>query len=218
MLGAEASEFDILVGQGKIFDVPAHMQNQVAAGELPADEAATLIQIFTDLGVERFVGVVFVIHRRADPSSRAPITTRRVLSPQTSSAHLLWYLRWLALSLELENDPVRFLDARPTAGPTAELRSRSVLRSGRWSVTHAALLSRVPFEAEGECPPWFATLLGWCDGQVTAREHLARLRDLEFVPPSLTDDDFGMLLQKLADGGLLDLDICPLPHSSAVSV
>jgi methylase of polypeptide subunit release factors len=212
MLGSAETEFDVMLAQGKVFDIVSHLDISVAAGRRAPEEAAALRQRFTDLEVERFVEVGFVLHRRLDPSQRAPLTIRKALSPLTTGHHLLWYLKWTELSLQWRDDPTPLLDTRPRPANGAELRSRSLLRDGTWLVTHAALLSRVPFVAEGECPAWFATLLGWCDGRVTAREHLARLRELEFISPSATDADFALIVQRLADGGLIELEICPLPH------
>ncbi|MEO7084302.1 MAG: methyltransferase [Gemmatimonadaceae bacterium] len=217
MIGAEESEFDLVLGQGDRFDINAHFEGGFARGTVTRGEADALRHRFEELGVERFFSVVFLLRRRVDPSQRAPITARRVLSPATRGAHLLWYLQWLEFARSAEGDIARFLDARPDKVTGAEFRSRSLMVAGKWSMVNAALVTRVPFIAEGECPPWFGTLLNWCDGRVTAREHLERIRDLEFVGPVFSDEDFGAIIQKLADGGLVSLDICALPVVSGAS-
>jgi methylase of polypeptide subunit release factors len=213
MLGPVHDEFDVLLGQTRLIDPEELLAGGVRSGRSTAESAAVQRALFLRLGVEHFVNATFLVQRRR--SSRTVVTRRRILSAETRSAHLQWFLNWAASIADWERGSSRFLDARPRSTPHTELLSRSALRDGRWSVTASSLTTHVPFSVEAECPSWFATFLTWCDGQTTARDLLARLRNAGIVPDSAADADFAILIGELAEGGFVELDLFPMPREPA---
>ena len=85
-------------------------------------------------------------------------------------------LQYLSETAEWDLDDPRWLDSRPRTISQAELRVRSLPRAGEWAAIDAQVSTRWPFALEAPCPPLVATLLARCDGRLTAREHLDRLR------------------------------------------
>jgi len=108
------------------------------------------------------------------------------------------------------------LDARPRLAAQTELRSRARVRNGDWAMHDCTLLTTQPFATEADSPTWYARFLPWCDGEVTGREHLARLKSLGEVPAEASEEDFASMLGQLVDCGFLELDAFPLPRRATV--
>jgi SAM-dependent methyltransferase len=209
MLGPAHEEFDIVLGSAGTFDPMEYYAQRLAAGTNTPDDFLRRRGLFNTLGVEQFVNAVFLIERRRE--KQAPVTRRRVLSGETTADDLQWYMSWATSTAAWGKDVERFLDARPRRSPHVELRSRSVFRDRRWSVTGMSVSTLSPFAAEAACASWFATLLSWLDGRATVREHFARLRDTGLIPEASSDADFATLVGQLADGGFIELDLFPWP-------
>jgi hypothetical protein len=110
----------------------------------------------------------------------------------------------------------RLLTSRPRTLPHTELRSRSMLHEGQWAVDECQLVTMAPFAVEASCPNWYATLLQFCDGRMTAREHLQYLRDTRAVPDSAPEDVFAMMIRQLVDAGLVEIDEFRLPDATSM--
>lgn len=210
MLGPAEGEFDVLLGQGGVFDGESYLarvSHSSPTGRTPEDMAWHR-ELVDRLSIERFVVATFVIRRRAE--ARPVFTRRRVVSAATNSKHFQWYLRWAAAT-EAWNDSPPLLDARPCRVDATELKSRSVCTSGGWTVLDSTLVARTPFAHDLRCPVWLASLVARCDGEVTVRDHLRHFRDIGVVPSSATDAEFALLVGQLADGGFVELEDFPLP-------
>jgi len=172
-------------------------------------------QVVERLGIEQLVFVSLLLERRA--SSRPTITTRRALSPLTTAADLQWVLRWMVgtAGWDLE-DTRRLLSSRPRTLARTELRSRSKLQEGQWSVEECQLVTLAPFAVEAACPSWYATLLQLCDGRITAREHLQHLRETRAVPDNAPEEVFATMIRQLIDAGLVEIDEFRLPDATAM--
>jgi len=145
------------------------------------------------------------------------ITTRRALSPLTSAADMQWVLRWMVGTAGWDMaESRRLLASRPRTLPRTELRSRSLLNEGQWGVAECQLVTLAPFAVEAACPAWYATLLQFCDGRMTAREHLQYLRDTRAVPDTAPEDLFAMMIRQLVDAGLVEIDEFRLPDATAM--
>jgi hypothetical protein len=138
-------------------------------------------------------------------------------SPLTSGGDLQWVARWMvATSTWTPEDELRLLSSRPRTLPRTELRSRSRLAEGQWSTDECSLVTLSPFAVEASCPQWYATLLQWCDGRMTAREHLQYLRDTHAVPDDAPEEAFARMIRQLVDAGLVEIDEFRLPDATAL--
>jgi SAM-dependent methyltransferase len=209
MLGDEAGEFDVLLGQAGVLDPEDYLVRDLRVKGFDAEALGRSREVLERLGIERLVSTALLIQRRSD--SRPVVTSRRIVSSATRADHFQWYMRWAVATGEWADAAQRLLSARPRRAPHVEMHSRSVFRTTGWSVVESTLVTRTPFALEATCPPWFATLLTWCDGDMTAREHLKHLRDIGVIPDSASDADFAVLIGQLADGGFVELDQFPLP-------
>ena len=213
MLGGSADDFDIVIAQGRALNPMQYLAEP--AREDGGLDPARWGQVVERLGIQQLVFVSLLLERRA--TSRPTITTRRALSPLTTGADLQWVLRWMigTVSWDLE-DTRRLLSSRPRALARTELRSRSKLQEGQWSVEECQLVTLAPFAVEAACPSWYATLLELCDGRITAREHLQHLRETHAVPENAPEDVFATMIRQLIDAGLVEIDEFRLPDATAM--
>jgi hypothetical protein len=213
MLGAASGEFDIVIAQGRASNPMQYLAEP--AREDGGLDPARWGQVVDRLGIEQLVFVSLLLERRASP--RSTITTRRALSPLTTAADLQWVLRWMVgtAGWDLE-DTRRLLSSRPRTLARTELRSRSKLQEGQWSVEECQLVTLAPFAVEAACPSWYATLLELCDGRITAREHLQHLRETRAVPENAPEEVFATMIRQLIDAGLVEIDEFRLPDATAM--
>lgn len=213
MLGGWRDEFDIVIAQGRASNPMQYLAEP--ARQDGGLDPARWGQVVERLGIEHLVFVSLLLERRA--RSRPTITTRRALSPLTTAADLQWVLRWMVgtATWDLE-DTRRLLSSRPRTLARTELRSRSKLQEGQWSVEECQLVTLAPFAVEAACPSWYATLLELCDGRITAREHLQHLRETHAVPENAPEDVFAAMIRQLVDAGLVEIDEFRLPDATAM--
>ncbi|HKN68301.1 MAG TPA: methyltransferase [Gemmatimonadaceae bacterium] len=215
MLGDEHEEFDVVIAQGRSSDPLHYLSDQARAGYSSFDSLARWSEILDELKIEQLVFVSILMERRAN--NRPVITTRRALSPLTSAADMQWVLRWMVGTASWDMaDMRRLLSSRPRTLPRTELRSRSVLHEGQWAVEECQLVTLAPFAVEAACPNWYATLLQFCDGRMTAREHLQYLRDTHAVPDTAPEDLFASMIRQLVDAGLVEIEEFRLPDATAM--
>ncbi|HEY5061623.1 MAG TPA: class I SAM-dependent methyltransferase [Gemmatimonadaceae bacterium] len=210
MLGTAESEFDVLVAQSRALDPVEQYGQGVRSGRSTPEEFARQLETFERLEIEAFVSAVILIRRRT--SVGTVITARRMLSDSTTAAHLQWLLGYLVGTADwTEADIARILDTMPRCLPTTEVRTRSSLRNGVWTVAGSQLATAAPFAVMADCPPWFQALLGGFDGKTKARAHFDRLRRAAVVPDLTSDRQCAALVRQLADGGFIELEMFPLP-------
>ena len=215
MLDGASEDFDIVIAQGRGLDPFHFFADQAKAGYAPFDRLAQLSATLERLRIQQLVFCSLLFQRRA--TARPVITTRRVLSPLTRAADLQWVLRWMVSTSGWDAaESRRLLASRPRTLPHTELRSRSMLHDGQWSVDECQLVTLAPFAVEASCPNWYATLLQFCDGRMTAREHLQYLRDTHAVPDAAPEDVFAMMIRQLVDAGLVEIDEFRLPDATAM--
>ena len=215
MLGDASDEFDVVVVQGRGLDPLHFFADQAKAGYTPFERLAQMSETLERLRIEQLVFCSLLFQRRA--TDRPVITTRRALSPLTGAADLQWVLRWMVGTANWDAaQSRRLLASRPRTLPHTELRSRSMLHDGQWSVDECQLVTLAPFAVEAACPNWYATLLQFCDGRMTAREHLQYLRDTRAVPDAAPEDLFAMMIRQLIDAGLVEIEEFRLPDSTAM--
>jgi SAM-dependent methyltransferase len=215
MLGQASGEFDVVVAQGPTLDPMHFLVDQAKEGRAAFADLEQWRDVFRDRGIDSFVLASILVQRRSSP--RSVITTRRMHSPLTRGGDLQWMLRWMvATSTWTTDDELRLLSARPRTLPRTELRSRSRLDEGRWSTEECTLVTLSPFAVEASCPAWYASLLQWCDGRMTAREHLQYLRDTRAVPDDAPEEVFVRMIRQLVDAGLVEIEEFRLPDATAM--
>ena len=215
MLGAHEDDFDIVIGQGPSLD-PVHYYADLAReGQASFEQVSRWNRAFERLGVRELLSVALLVQRRDTP--RQVVTSRRALSSLTSAADLQWVIRWLTATSDWDLPKLRrLLNSHPRMSPRTQLRSRSVLREGQWMVEECELVTLAPFAVEAACPNWYATLLMWCDGRMSAREHLQFLRDTHVVPDNAPEDAFASMIRQLVDNGLVEIEDFPLPDATVL--
>ena len=215
MLGAQEGEFDVVIAQRRILEPMHYIIDQVCAGRMGFETVERWHDTFKRLALEQLVMCAVLIQRRDTP--RPVVTTRRLLSELTSAADFQWVLGFLVETAGWDEGQQRqLLASRPRLLPRTELRSRSLVRDGQWSVEECALVTLAPFAVEASCPTWYATFLQWCDGRMTVREHLQYLRDTKVVPDSAPEDLFAGMIRQLVDAGLVEIDEFRLPDATAM--
>lgn len=215
MLAGASEEFDLVIAQGRTVDPFHFLADQARAGYIPFDQLAPWKDVLDRLRIEALVFVSLLMQRRGN--TRPVITTRRALSPLTTAADMQWLLRWLVGTAGWDmTDMRRLLASRPRTLPRTEVRSRSTLHEGQWAVQECQLVTLAPFAVEAACPTWYATLLQFCDGRMTAREHLQFLRDTRAVPDTAPEDLFASMIRQLVDAGLVEIDEFRLPDATAM--
>jgi len=215
MLGAEREEVDVVIAQGRSTNPLHYLSDQARAGYSNFESLAQWSEILDELKIEQLVFVSLLMEKRAN--ARPVITTRRALSPLTTAADMQWVLRWMVGTAGWDMaDTRRLLASRPRTLPRTELRSRSLLHEGQWGVEECQLVTLAPFAVEAACPNWYATLLQFCDGRMTAREHLQYLRDTHAVPDTAPEDLFASMIRQLVDAGLVEIEEFRLPDATAM--
>lgn len=215
LLGPASSEFDVVIAQGPSLDPLHFLVDQACEGRASFGDLGEWRDVFRRLEIEALVFVSVLLQRRSE--ERPVITTRRMRSPLTSGGDMQWVTRWLVSTASwTAEDELRLLSSRPRTLPRTELRSRARLAEGQWSTDECSLVTLAPFAVEATCPQWYATLLQWCDGRMTAREHLQYLRDTHAVPDDAPEEAFAHMIRQLVDAGLVEIDEFRLPDATAL--
>jgi len=215
MLGSSSQEFDVVVAQGATLDPLHFMLDQACEGLASFADLEEWRDTFRRLDVDGLVMASVLVQRKS--TARPVITTRRVRSSLTSGGDMQWMMRWMVTTASwAPSDELRLLSSHPRTLPRTELRSRSRLVDGQWYGEECALVTLAPFAVEATCPSWYATLLQWCDGRMTAREHLQYLRDTHAVPDDAPEEAFARMIRQLLDAGLVEIDEFRLPDATAM--
>jgi SAM-dependent methyltransferase len=205
MLGESQREFDVVIGEFKSFDAVDRYAEAIRGRTIPFAELDRRFDAFKQLGIERFVSVGILLRRSTRP--RPVGTARRPLTSRTLARDLEWLADWSVKAESWdEEDTERLLESRVRTLPTTELRSRSVVDQGRWSVEEVRLATIAPFAVEASCPGWYAGFLPLCDGQRTGRELFSALRAAEVVNEAATEEQFALVLRQLVDSGFVESD------------
>jgi methylase of polypeptide subunit release factors len=216
MLGPPAPEFDVVLGQVSTLDPIHYYADRARKGQGTFEGVARRNEAFSRLGIEQFVETLILLQRQA--TKRPVVTTRRALTGLTTAADFQWLLHWLTTTAAWGDGRTRrLLDSRPRTLPRTEVRSRSTLHDGGWRMVQCMVVTLAPFAVEATCPTWVPTLLVWCDGHMTAREHLQHLKDARLVPDDAAEETFAGMIQLLVDSALVEIEEFPLPAAASQS-
>ena len=195
--------------EGAAFDVALMARQTISLGFLArgvalrsgrgAAGAARLEEAFASLRIREFVYGGLVIQRHRAP--RPGFTVRRQRSPAVGEAALPWLLRW---ETELASRGSEWLlDTRPVASPTVEFVVTHRMVDGELSPIAYRMQTDQPLDMEARATPWMGALIARCDGQVSARQHFASLKEAGAFPEQIGPADFAQVLGQLVSGGFI---------------
>lgn len=206
-LGDKSDEFDVLVAEATTFDPTLYYAGRAKNGEESFADVGRRHELFKRLGIRQLVSAPVLVHRRSADVAGPAVTIRRQLSALTRSRDLQWALDWHTTTASWQGAGVsRLLRSRLRANPRAEVRTIHRQHAGQWVLDRCFLVTQTPFIADASCPPGYATLFMACDGRVTGRDLLHRLKEQGLVPDDAPEVEFAGLLKRLAEHGLLEVD------------
>jgi SAM-dependent methyltransferase len=209
-LGDRSDEFDVLVAEATTFDPTLYYARRAKNGEESFADVGRRHELFKRLGIRQLVSAPVLIHRRSADAAGPGVTLRRQLSPLTRSRDLQWAIEWHRTTAAWQGAGVnRLLKSRLRANPRAEVRTIHRQHAGQWVLDRCFLVTQTPFIADASCPPGYATLFMACDGRITGRELLRRLKEQGLVPDDAPEADFAEVLRRLLEHGLLEVDGAP---------
>jgi hypothetical protein len=214
MLGPAEADFDLVLAESRVCSSEENYWGMLADEGSTPEEALQRRATFGRLGVERYLMATILLQRRQ--GAGRPVTRRRVLSPKSDWVGFQWLLHWAALAQSWAAgaplDPV--FDCRPRCSPATELRSRSELSDGEWTLLETSVLTEQPFAIEAKIPPSLGNVLTWCDGQTTVRDLFTRAQDSGLLPAGAGEVQFARTLLSLAEHGIVDLGLSPETSSA----
>jgi SAM-dependent methyltransferase len=209
-LGEQRDDFDILVAEATTFDPTLYFARRAKNGEETFADVGRRHELFKRLGITQLVSAPVLVRRRGRDGVGPAVTLRRQLSPLTRSRDLQRALDWQATAAAWQGAGVnRLLRSRLRANPRAEVRTIHRQHSGQWLIERCFLVTQTPFVADANCPPGYAALFMACDGQVTGRELLQRLKEQGLVPDDAPEAEFAEVLKRLIEHGLLEVEVAP---------
>jgi methylase of polypeptide subunit release factors len=215
MLGEHGDEFDVVIVQVKSIDPVNYLAERLRSGARSVEDAMKEQAVFRRLEVTHLLHASILLRRRSQ--DRPVSTARRRLSALTTPEDVQWLLRWNTAVAGW--DPARerrLLESRPRTLPRTELQARSRLQDGQWALEGCTLTTHSPFEVQADCPNWFLSLLMWCDGRLTARDHFQHLKDTGMVSDEVPEEEFAGMIRQLVDAGVIEIEEFPLPNSTAL--
>lgn len=203
-MGQAESEFDILVAEAMTLDPIVYYARRAQHGDESFADVGRRNDLFKQLGIRQLVYAPVLIRRRSGEDGRPPLTLRRQLSPLTRSRDLQGAFDAQA-AIAGGKSAARLLRSRLRANPRAEVRTIHRQHGGEWVLDRCFLVTQTPFVADASCPPGYATLFMLCDGKVTGRDLLQRLKEQRIVPDDAPEMEFAEALGRLVEHGLLEV-------------
>lgn len=162
MIGAEASEFRVVLAEWESLPAVEFVMRLVEVGELTFDQGARQVKSFRDAGVTQLVKCAIVVSRAA--SDDGPQVMRRVMGDGTTAAQLNAAFSTSGISID------DLLDQKLVLTQWASLEVSSGIDDGRWKAYNRILNCEYPFRFRTDCPEWAADALARLDGTATLRE------------------------------------------------
>ncbi|HUF27357.1 MAG TPA: methyltransferase [Gemmatimonadaceae bacterium] len=211
MLGEHEDDFDVIVAQRWSLPPGEYYSRVALEGQDAFEEAVARRRELESAGVERLVYGAIVVQRLAEP--REAFTVRHQVSERTDASALSWLLDWHSM-VASPAAAARLLEERPFAAPGVELRVVHREQAGSWPATECSVAARYPFDSEAECSVWVPQFMAHCDGTVSVREHLRRLKERGVVGSQATEEEFASFVRNFLDHGFLQLERCRIPATS----
>ena len=202
MLGAQESEFDILLLTYRSFDPTDYYFKLALQGRASLQEVVQRHEIFQSLSVEQIIYCSMVIERHG--AVRPSYTARRQVGQGVGTKEVDRLMAWKADSNAPDALP-RLVDSRLLASPHARMRLEHTLEGEGWVAQECLVFNAVPFVVEAKVPAWTATIIARADGRRTTREHLEFLKRSGVMPPQVPELEFAQFIRSLVDGGFLQI-------------
>jgi SAM-dependent methyltransferase len=206
-IGENDADFDVLVAEATTFDPVMYYARRAQNGEESFADVGRRHELFKHLGIRQLVSAPVLIRRHGDADSHGPATMRRQLSPFTRARDLQAALAWPETTAGWEGGGAgHLLRSRLRANARAEVRTIHRQHGGEWVLDQCFLVTQAPFVADAACPPGYATLFMACDGTLTGRDVLQRLKEQGLVPDDAPEVEFAEVLKRLVEHGLLEVE------------
>ena len=202
-LGEHEREFDVILVANTI-----RSKNEFLQDARQNPKAADLGPLLTALKVTAvYYGSVVLQRFTAD---RAPVTTRIRKAPGAGSEANEWFIRWTTAAAAADFDA--FLrQSRPHMSPHLILNVAHAVENGALVPSRFELRSDFPFSVALAGGGWLAVAVSACDGQKTAEEIFAEMKQREAIPDETPEPQFLRDLRALISCGFLELDEFRLP-------
>lgn len=211
MLGEHEDDFDVIIAQRWALTPGEYYSRSALENREAFDDAVDRRRALEGAGVERLVYGVILVQRLAGP--RGAFTVRQQVSERTDASALNWLLDWHSMAAS-PAAAKQLLEERPFAAPGVELHVVHRERSGSWAPTECSVAARYPFDSEAQCSVWVPQFLAHCDGKVSVREHLRRLKERGVVGSQATEEEFAAFVRNFLDQGFLQLERCRIPATA----
>jgi len=213
LLGEEEQEFDVALFTSATSSLEEDFAERLRVRSLSPREVEALRELFASLGVERIVGGTMVIQRRAGP--RKTFTFRKSAGEGFRPGWLEWTLRW---ETEATHPGMveRVLDSAPRVAEGVRVHIVNRLADGEWVGESARVLARLPFPFAMDATPDALRFLSRCDGTVTVRDHVHRMKESGVMPEELPREEFAELVMGLVGGGVLTIPGFPHPPEGEI--
>ena len=202
-LGEQEREFDVILVANSIRSRKEFLQD---AAQNP--KAADLSPLLSALKVTAVYYGAVILQRFTE--SRAPVTARIRKAPVAGREATEWFVNWTTAAASPDFDS--FLRrSRPHMSPHLILNVTHAVENGALVPSRFELRSEFPFAVALVGGGWLAVVVSACDGQKTAGEIFAEMRQREAIPSETPEAQFLRDLRALISCGFLELDEFPLP-------
>ncbi|HEX9106329.1 MAG TPA: methyltransferase [Longimicrobiales bacterium] len=212
MLGEQETEFDLVLLTHYELTPVEYYAHAVVGGLLPFSVLEDRQRMYRRLEAERIVYASIVLQRHEQP--REAFTYRRARGAQAG-----WreseFLRWWGTRARTDEWRAVLAESHPVLSPTARLDMHYGVQAGDWAIRSCEVRSEHPFPRTVKVSHSMAMLLTACDGSVTARGLLARLRASSAIPADMPDEVILEWVREMVLEGVLEVEVGPRPTSEA---
>jgi methylase of polypeptide subunit release factors len=203
-LGEQEREFDVILVASTI-----RSRSEFLEDSRQNPKAADLGPLLSALKVTAVYYGAVILQRFTD--ARAPVTSRIRKAPGAGREASDWFVKWTTAAAAPDFDG--FLrQSRPHMSPHLKLNVEHAVENGALVPTRFELRSDFPFSVALVGGGWLAVAVSACDGQKTAGEILAEMKQREAIPSETPEPQFLRDLRALISCGFLELDEFQLPE------
>jgi methylase of polypeptide subunit release factors len=199
-LGAGEAGFDLVLVSHWLREPAQFIANTRAHGDVPAEEAHYLEELWKRRKVQFLFHGRIVLRRFAE--ARPAITARVQKGNGMTREHIEWLLDWEA---EARNPASHdwLMGLCPSIAPQCRLLVQHCVHEGRFTPRDFALSCPSPFDSDCRVDPWLAALISACDGRKTVRDHLENARRTGQMAAGYQEQDFAAVIVSMISSGIL---------------
>jgi SAM-dependent methyltransferase len=202
LLGEHSPEFDVLVTSMLSYYPSEYYCRMAVAGRITFAVAEKFHTAFRAMRVEQVVYCSMVLLRHDEP--REAFTVRRRRSDAATAAEVDRLLEW-ETALTRAGLRERLLAARPRIAADTRVGLVRTLDGTRWKSATCTVDTLHPFAVTVNCSESSLDFLASCDGTLTVREHIARLREQGALSETEDDAAVSTFIRDCVSSGLLEV-------------